>query len=184
MTYHPSLQLAMFTVALGCGAIGAVTDLRTRRIPNLLTGPAMLIGLTLHLAIGGWKECATSLIALLVCGAVFLVFNLAGGMGAGDVKFIAAEACLLGLPNAGTLLLCTALSGGVLALGLALKSGKLRQTLQNVLVLTRHHREHGVVPHPELNVLNSNTLRLPYALAIAAGCLITLLLQPSSGLNL
>ena len=125
----------------------------------------MLIGLTLHLAVGGWKECASSFVALFFCGAVFLVFHLAGGMGAGDVKFIAAEACLL-------------------ALGLALKSGKLRHTLQNVLVLTKHHREHGVVPHPELNVLNSNTLRLPYALAIAAGCLITLLLQPSSGLNL
>ncbi len=184
MTYHLSLQLVIFMVALACGATGAVTDLQTRRIPNLLTGPAMLIGLTLHLAIGGWKECATSLMALLICGAVFLVFHLAGGMGAGDVKFIAAEACLLGLPNAGTLLLCTALSGGVLALGLAFKSGKLRQTLQNVLVLTKHHRQHGIVPHPELNVLNSNTLRLPYALAIAAGCVFTLLLQPSSGLTL
>ena len=152
MTYHPSLQLALFLAALSCGLTGAVTDLRTRRIPNLLTAPSMLIGLLLHLASG--------------------------------VKLIAAEACLLGLPNAGCLLLCTALSGGVLALGLAMQSGKLRQTLQNVLVLTRHHTEHGVVPHPELNVLNQNTLRLPYALAIATGCIATLFLQASLGLSL
>ncbi len=184
MIYQFSPQLAIVTLALGFGVIGSITDLRTRRIPNLLTGPAMLIGFLLHLAIGGWKEGATSLVALLFCGAVFFIFHLAGGMGAGDVKFIAAEGCLLGLPNAGTLLLCTALSGGILAIGLAYKSGKLRQTLRNVFILTRHHREHGIIPHPELNVLNSQTLRLPYALAIAAGCALTLLLHPSHGLTL
>ena len=101
-------------------------------------------------------------------------------MGAGDVKLIAAEACLLGLPSAGSLLLYTALNGGVMALALAIQRGRLRQTLANVLVLTSHHTRSGLQPHPELNVLNANTLRLPYALAIASGCLLTLLLQSSS----
>ena len=99
MTYHPFLQLALFLAALGCGLTGAVTDLRTRRIPNLLTAPSMLIGLLLHLASGGWKEGATALAALLLCGAVFLLFHLAGGMGAGDVKLIAADAQDRHTPN-------------------------------------------------------------------------------------
>lgn len=140
----------------------------------------MLVGLMLHLATGGWKECGTSFLALALCGTLFFVLHLAGGMGAGDVKLIAAEACLLGLSDAGSLLFYTALSGGVMGLALAIKHGRLRQTLVNVLVITSYHGRSGLQPHPELNVRNANTLRLPYALAIASGCLLTLLLQSSS----
>ena len=182
---HPQLISSMTTgLACCCGLAGACTDLRSRRIPNLLTGPAMVVGLLLHLAAGGWKGCTGSLLALLLCGSIFFAFHLAGGMGAGDVKLIAAEACLLGLPNAASLLLCTAISGGVLALALAVRAGKLKQTLANVLVLTMHHRRHGLRAHPELNVLNNNALRLPYALAIASGCFLTVFLPSFAGSGL
>ena len=176
MTDSNVLQPAIMWMAIGCGVAGAITDLRSRRIPNLLTGPAMLVGLSLHLAAGGWKECSSSFIALILCGAIFLVLHLAGGMGGGDVKLIAAEACLLGLPSAGALLLYTVLCGGLLALALAIRRGKMRQTMANVLVLTSHHSRNGLQPHPDLNVLNTSTLRLPYALAIAAGCILTVCL--------
>ncbi|MGI4828341.1 MAG: A24 family peptidase [Janthinobacterium lividum] len=175
MTESHVLHPAILWLALGCGVMGVITDLRSRRIPNLLTGPAMLLGLILHFAAGGWTECGSSLLALVLCGAVFLVFQLAGGMGGGDVKLIAAEACLLGLSSAGSLLLYTVLCGGLMGLLLAIKQGQIRQTLQNVLVLTSHHSRNGLQPHPQLNVLNASTLRLPYALAIAAGCVLTVL---------
>lgn len=179
MIHCDSIYSVFPLAALACGLAGAVTDVQTRRIPNKLTGPAMLTGLVLHLAAGGWKECGSSFLALVLCGALFLVFHLAGGMGAGDVKLIAAEACLLGLSNASSLLLYTALSGGVMALALAIKRGRLRQTLNNVLVLTSHHGRSGLQPHPELHVQNADNLRLPYALAIAAGCVLTILVQNS-----
>ncbi len=115
--------------------------------------------------------------SLLLCGTVFLVFYLAGGMGAGDVKLIAAEGCLLGLANAASLLILTALAGGVLAAVYAWKQGQLKQTFVNVATLAIHHSQEGLTPHPELNVQNVQTLRLPYALAIAAGCVLTLSLQ-------
>jgi hypothetical protein len=44
-------------------------------------------------------------------------------------------------------------------------------TLRNVLELLRHHSSHGIKPHSELNLGNERTLRLPFALPIAAGCL-------------
>ena len=179
MLLHFSFELAIALAAAVCGVVAAITDFRSRRIPNWLTGTAMVAGLTLHLLAGGWRELGSSCSALLICGAVFLLFNLAGGMGGGDVKLIAAEGCLLGLANVVPLLICTAICGGVLAIGLAVSRGRLRQTLSNVLALTFHHSRHGLVPHPELNVLNSSTLRLPYAFAIAAGSMLTICLQPS-----
>ena len=143
----------------------------------MLTGPAFLLGLTLHLTIDGWHGLWTSFLAGLICGVVFLVFYLAGGMGAGDVKLIAAVGCIAGLPNIAYLLVLTALCGGAMAVVLAMIRGRLKETLFNVGALAGHHSRKGLQPHPELNVLNASTLRLPYGLAIAAGCSLTLYLQ-------
>jgi prepilin peptidase CpaA len=98
-------------------------------------------------------------------------------MGAGDVKLIAAVACIAGFGNISYLLIFTTLAGGVMGVGLALMHGQLRQTLHNVLVIVGHHRESGLTPHADLNVENSGTLRLPYGLAIAVGSMLTLCLQ-------
>lgn len=174
---HLSYQFVLSVTAVLCAVAGALTDIAWRRIPNVLTGPAMLLGLVLHGSAGGWRECLSSFIALILCGFIFLIFYLAGGMGAGDVKLIAAEGCLLGISNSGSLLVLTAIAGGVLAVGYAWRQGQLRQTCTNVLTLACHHREQGLMPHPELNVQNANALRLPYGLAIAAGSLLTLYLQ-------
>jgi prepilin peptidase CpaA len=43
----------------------------------------------------------------------------------------------------------------------------------NLGALAVHHRFEGMKPHPHLNVGNAQTLRLPYALAIAAGSAMT-----------
>lgn len=164
-------------VATVCAVAGSVFDVKSRRVPNFITGPAFLIGLSLHLAHGGWRELLSSFAAGLICGFVFLVFYLAGGMGAGDVKLITAVGCIAGLSHVTYILALTAISGGVMALGLALARGQLQQTLMNVVELVTHHRREGLQPHPELNLSNAQTLRLPYALAIAGGCMLTLYFQ-------
>lgn len=172
-----SASAAIPIAALLCALLGAAFDVRSRRIPNLLTGPAILVALMLHLVDGGWRGLASSFLALLVCGTAFLVIYLAGGMGAGDVKFIAAQGCFLGLASAGPLLVLTALCGGVLAVAMVIRHGRIQQTAANVAVLASHHLREGVTPHPELNVLNAGALRLPYALAIAAGTVLTVWLH-------
>jgi prepilin peptidase CpaA len=160
-----------------CAFIGSIFDVRSRRIPNFITGPAFLFGILFHLTRGGWREMLTAIAAGLICGVVFLIFYLAGGMGAGDVKLIAAVGCIAGLPNIAYILSLTAIAGGVMGIGLALSRGRLKETLSNVTALAAHHSQEGFKPHPELNVLNTATLRLPYAVAIAAGCFMTLYLQ-------
>lgn len=115
-------------------------------------------------------------LAGLICGGLFLIFWLAGGMGAGDVKLMTAVAAIAGMPLVTYLLILTALAGGVMALGLALWRGRLRETIRNLGALALHHRMEGLSPHPELNLANARTLRLPYALAVVAGTATTLFL--------
>jgi prepilin peptidase CpaA len=169
----PTPNIVYAATALLCAAIAAVCDLKTRRIPNLLTGPSILLGLLLHLVLGGWSELGWSAAAALIGGGIFLVFYLAGGMGAGDVKLMAAVAALAGYSFVPKLLIATVLIGGVLALGMAVLHGKFKTTVRNIVALLQHHRAEGLTPHPALNVQNSSALRLPYAIAIAAGCLVT-----------
>ena len=78
-----------------------------------------------------------------------------------------------GLSNVAYLLVLTSLAGGVMGIVFAMMRGRLKQTLFNVAALAEHHKEEGLKPHPDLNVMNQSTLRLPYGVAIAAGCTIT-----------
>jgi prepilin peptidase CpaA len=163
--------------ATAVALVGSVFDVRSRRIPNFITFPAFVLGLSLHLVLGGWKQLFISLAAGLICGLVFLVFYIAGGMGAGDVKLITAVGCIAGLSHIAYLLVLTAIFGGVMAVVVAVARGRLQQTLMNVAELTSHHRHQGLQPHPDLNLSNAQTLRLPYALAIAGGSVLTLYFQ-------
>lgn len=163
--------------ASACALVASVFDVKSRRIPNFITMPAFVFGLALHLVLGGWKQLLSAFAAGLICGVVFLLFYIAGGMGAGDVKLIMAVGCIAGLSHIAYLLVLTALCGGVMAIVLALARGKLQETLMNVGEIASHHRQEGLQPHPDLNLSNAQTLRLPYALAIAGGSVLTLYFQ-------
>jgi prepilin peptidase CpaA len=166
-------------LALGCAVVASVYDMRERRIPNRLTGSCLLAGLLLHLAVGGWSGLGSASLASLTAGGLFLIFFIAGGMGAGDVKLMAAMAAITGLAPLQLFLLATVLAGGVFALALAGYHGRLRQTFVNVAALLLHHGSQGLKPHPEMNLANERTLRLPFALPITAGCLVTLCILAS-----
>src|SRR5512136_548273 len=77
-------------------AIAAITDVRTRRIPNWLTYPTMGAGLSYHVYANGWQGFLFGLEGLLLGFALLLVFYLLGGMGAGDVKLMAGVGSILG----------------------------------------------------------------------------------------
>jgi prepilin peptidase CpaA len=107
--------------AVGLLAAAAVTDGRSRRIPNLLPLGLALLGLAriaVELADGGGIAAPAldlaAAAAIFLAGAVAFRFRLLGG---GDVKLIAAAALWLGAAALGPFLLVTALAGGALALG-------------------------------------------------------------------
>jgi prepilin peptidase CpaA len=168
------IQVVYAATAVVCSCVACIFDLRQHRIPNWLTGPALIAGMAVHLFFSEWRGLADAASAALLAGLVFLMFYLAGGMGAGDVKLMAASASIVGLSALGTLLIFTGLAGGLLAVGVSVARGVLRQTLANTWAVAAHHRSNGLSFHPELNLRNTETTRLPYALPVAAGCLVVL----------
>jgi prepilin peptidase CpaA len=121
----------------------------------------------------------SALAAGFICGLLFLLFYLAGGMGAGDVKLMMAVGCVIGWSHLAFVwaLGLTAICGGVMAICLALYRGRIHEMALNVGELVAYHSQKGLQPHPDLNISNAKTLRLPYGLAIACGCLLTLFLS-------
>jgi prepilin peptidase CpaA len=160
------MTLLLATV-LAAALAGAVSDLRTRRVPNVLVGVLLLAGLIENFYLGGWHAAVTDLgvaAGVLAVGTVAFSFKLIGG---GDVKLLAAAAGTLGYPAGITFVLFTLLCGGVLAVAYAALRGRLQATLVNVQAVTLPLFA-GVRP-----VRPQNGLAMPYAVAIFAGVLCT-----------
>ncbi len=155
--------------AVLCAGVAAVWDLRSGRIPNRITYTAIVCGLVFRTASGGWRSGFEGLAAGLIGGGIFFLFFLVRGMGAGDVKLMAAVGVWAGLQHLPAVLIVAALAGGVLALTYMFTRRQAFRTLRNLGSLVRHHAAFGVTPHPEINLDNPQAIRIPYALAIAAG---------------
>lgn len=83
-------------LTIGWAALAVICDLRTRRIPNRLTFPAVALGLVANLTLGGLNGLAKSAVGTLLGAALLFVPFVMGGMGAGDVKMLAAVGALGG----------------------------------------------------------------------------------------
>jgi prepilin peptidase CpaA len=118
-----------------------------------------------------------SLAGCLVGGALFFPFFALKGLGAGDVKLMAAVGAWLGPIGALWASLYAAVAGGVLALGVALARGYTRRMLSNLWHLIVFWRIVGIRPAPHLTLQTGHSPRLPYALPITVGVLVALWLR-------
>jgi prepilin peptidase CpaA len=166
-------SLTIPVMVLATGLVACVTDLRTRRIPNLLTFGSALAGFLFHVFVAGASGAGTSAGGWLVGTLVFLPFFALRGMGGGDVKLLAALGAWLGPTETLWLAAYSMIAGGVVAVIVAFFSGYLRTALGNVGAMIGFWYTVGLKPVPELT-LDSKSPKLAYAVPILAGTVITL----------
>ena len=151
-----------------------VTDVRSRRIPNILTFGAALAALVFHTFDAGIDGLQLAALGWVTGTLLFLPFFALGGMGGGDVKLVAALGAWLGPYEALLLAMATSIAGGVLGLAMGLASGYLGTALKNVRSLLTYWVVAGIRPLPALTLEKSTAPRLAYALPIFAGVVVTL----------
>ena len=165
---------AFDTGALLVAGGACVTDVRAARIPNALTLLGVVAGLVAHAVLPAGLGVGAALAAAAAGLVVFLPFFVLGGMGGGDVKLMAAVGAWLGWPAILTAALTIAIVGGGVALVVAISRGYLRQALGNLLALARFWIVAGVRPEPSLTLAEGRGPRLPYAVPVLLGVLVTL----------
>jgi prepilin peptidase CpaA len=184
----PFLTLLLTALLCALLALAVASDVRSRRIPNLLVLLGMIAGLTLHTLLpagdGLFRQPFgalgfTSALAGLGLGlALLLPLYMLGAMGAGDAKLMAMVGAFLGPLAVLDAALLSLLAGGVLSLAVALWSGTLMRVLTNVhqlllQTLLRARTGGGAA----IDAPPDTSGQLPYAIAIAAGTLLQLALQ-------
>lgn len=167
------LQAAAIVIAV----IAAVWDLKTRRIPNVLTFGAALAAIVVHLWLQGPAGAGWAVAGWLVGVAFFLPFFALGGMGAGDVKLLGALGAWLGPGPVVWVALFSLIAGGIIGLAVALGYGYLTQAFANILWMFQFWRAEGPRPVPEVTLATHRGPRLAYAVPVFAGLMVTLWLQ-------
>lgn len=142
------------------------TDLRSRRIPNWLTVPGLLVGLAANTVLSGRSGLVTSLKGAAVGLALLLPFVLLRSLGAGDWKLAGSLGAFAGPGILMDLLLGSVFVAGVMAVALVIYKGRVRQTIRNIghilisLVTFR-------LPGSRVSLDNPDSLKVPYGVALA-----------------
>jgi prepilin peptidase CpaA len=153
--------------------VAVIWDIRFRRIPNWLTLPALVLGVGYHAITGGLSGFALSLLGMALGFGSFFLFYLVGGMGAGDVKLMAAIGAFLGPKDVLFAALYAAIAGGVYAVFLLVTQRTNRQALARYTLMAKGLISTGNfanIPKDE----KEKTTPLCYGIAIAIGTLIVL----------
>src|SRR5262245_49416845 len=149
----------MVVLLTAVAAVGAVWDVRTGRVPNTLTYTAVLAGLALNALLpapAGLGLGAAALGILVAAGPLFLVY-LAGGLGGGDVKLMAAVGAFLGPRDSAYALLYACVAGAVLSIAVILwKEGIGGAWLRFPSFFRRRKAQDADLPR----------LRFPFAVAV------------------
>lgn len=158
--------------------INGITDLVKNKLYNAVNFPAIVLGLLINI-FWGWDAFQLSVVGLVLGFGIFFIVFLFGGMGGGDVKFMAAIGAI-GIPRFHVSVggypfilwasFYSALVGGIIAIIAMIANGRLIRSLKNVVrtVLT------FIIPMFETVPLKpEDSVKVPYGFGIAVGSLWT-----------
>lgn len=152
-------------------AVAGIIDWRSRRIPNWLTVPGLLLGIAANAAIGGWAGLKTSLLGAGLGLLLLLPFVFVRSLGAGDWKLAGALGSFVGPAVLADLLVGSIFVAGIMALALVVYKRRFLQTMRNIgrllgsMVTFR-------MPGPEVSLDNPESLKVPYGVALALSTLL------------
>jgi prepilin peptidase CpaA len=168
------IKIVLLVLVLAAG----IYDLRVRRIPNWLNVSGLALGLGANILFVP-HGLAISLTGLLCALAVYVPLYFIRGMGAGDVKLMAAVGAICGPGNWVGIFLATALVGGFASLVLIFAKRRWRETSSNLVTIVGALSQRRVPTNvdPGLDLRYSKGLRMPHGAFIASGSMLFLIVS-------
>jgi prepilin peptidase CpaA len=158
------------TLALTLSA--ALLDWRSRRIPNWLTVPGLLLGVAVHAMLSGWRGALFALEGAGLALVILLPLVMLRGLGAGDWKLMGAVGALLGPVMFLFVLFGSVFASGLMAIVQVMRTGRVLQTLENLWILMKGFFSFGLRANPHISLDNPKLMKLPFGIAVAAATLI------------
>ncbi len=151
-------------------------DYSQRRVPNWLNLTLILAGFVAQACFFGWMGVATGFWGMLTGLGLLIVPWLMHGMGAGDVKLLAAIGVWLGPMLTLYSFVLGAVIGGVVAVIMIVSTGRLRLACANMaLILTKcSTRKTAFSEFASAKSFGETSQLLPYGVPLTAGTLIVL----------
>ena len=160
----------MKAVVLGPAVVLALiagwTDWRSRRIPNWLTVPGFVVGVSVNVIANGRAGLNASLLGAGLGLLVLLPFVFLRSLGAGDWKLAGALGAFVGWQALVDLLMGSVFVAGIMALGLVIYKGRFKETLRNIARLLASMLTLRM-PGAEVSLDNPQSLKVPYGVALA-----------------
>lgn len=170
MHLHSLLVVGLAGVLTAC----VISDLRTRRIPNAITGPGVAAGVLLNCAVHGLDGLVAALGGLVLALVILTPPFALGGIGGGDVKMMGAAGSFLGPTLLAVALLLGVILGGGVAVASAMRRGRLRDTLRHTWAMASG----AVLARSTAPLRRPATLPdriwLPYSVPLALGTALTI----------
>jgi prepilin peptidase CpaA len=166
------LYLATSVVLVLAVVVGAVSDVVSRRIPNVLTLSAVFVALLLRAATGV-EAFSQGLLGAGVALLVMLPLFALRGVGGGDAKLLIMVGAFLGPHGFLVALLTTAVVGGVMSLIAAVRSGVILPVLFNTGDLLKWVFTLGRCGN-RTTLQTAGTVSVPYGVAVAIGSIFAL----------
>lgn len=156
----------MLGLAVALALIAGWTDWHTRRIPNWLTVPGFLVGVSVNVLANGWAGLRTSLLGAGLGLLLLLPFVFLRSLGAGDWKLAGALGAFVGWEGLVDLLMGSVFVAGIMALALVIYKRRFKETMRNIggllaSIVTFHK------PGAEVSLDNPQSLKVPYGVALA-----------------
>jgi prepilin peptidase CpaA len=148
----------------------AWSDIRIRRIPNLLTVSGLVAALGLRLAVGP-AAAIEGLIGVLLAFVVVLPFFVLSVMGGGDTKLLMMIGAFMGPRHFLWAAVLIAIIGGMMAVIDAGRRGALMPVLFNCGEIMKHWATFGR-RGANRSIATVGAMTIPYGVAIAAGTLL------------
>jgi prepilin peptidase CpaA len=158
------------TLCVG-GGTASIIDVAQRRIPNPLCLAIAAAGVTLSAFGVSGVSLSSSLTGFALGFLIMLPGHILGKTGAGDVKLFAAAGTLLGAGRIVDAFIYMAIAGGVLALAVAWRRGRLVRTVVGTgRLVGRPFETKAAIESP------AEHNRFPYGPAVVAGCVLAVIL--------
>jgi prepilin peptidase CpaA len=160
------LKPLVLGLAVALAITAGLMDWRSRRIPNWLTVPGLLVGIAANSIASGSGGLKTSLLGAGLGLLLLLPFVFVRSLGAGDWKLAGALGAFAGPSILVDLLVVSVFVAGIMALGLVIYKRRLKETLRNIGRLLGSLLTFRM-PAAEVSLDNPQSLKIPYGVALA-----------------